>query len=279
MKELSDSLEAVICLAPFKHTERSNNVHRASLQGRSRMGDVAFPRVNKPCRQSLQWPLAPPSDAACQGFLDVCLQKPQRPSKLQFPITVWARPVMQLPGYAVVSAWKIQFGNTTCTTMSRTASDQSPCESSQKVAVNLSRECSGSDCGSRRAGARARSVRALPQNSAALTVVTSRRVIRGSGLLAGRTWSGRMVTNQFKSDNHYAVGLYITGRQRRKKNRTLSSWINIMIYIDVIRLVQTSTIWPSLRPKKWMPVPHFDYHWLTGWQIKEMSVSTNQTSI
>lgn len=41
MKELSDSLEAVICLAPFKHTERSNNV-------RSRMGDAAFPRVNKP---------------------------------------------------------------------------------------------------------------------------------------------------------------------------------------------------------------------------------------
>lgn len=65
MKELSDSLEAVICLAPFKHAERSNHVRRAALQGRSRMGDAAFPRVNKPCRQSVRSPLTRPSDAAC----------------------------------------------------------------------------------------------------------------------------------------------------------------------------------------------------------------------
>lgn len=96
--------------------------------------------------------------------------------------------------------------------------------------------------------------RTVVRSSPVLTcrLMTSQRVIRGSGPLGVGTWSGRTLENVLvanQPDNHYAVGLYFTGRQRRKKNRMLSSSINFMIYINVIRHVQSTTIWLSLLPK------------------------------
>lgn len=57
-----------------------------------------------------------------------------------------------------------------------------------------------------------------PNAAAAMCqLMTSQCVTRGSGLLGVGTWSGRtlqniLVTNQFKSDDHYAVELHFTGR-------------------------------------------------------------------
>lgn len=108
-------------------------------------------------------------------------------------------------------------------------------------------ECGGSDSESRPADAHA----LLSSPALTCRLMTSQRVIRGSGPLGVGTRSGRMLENVLvanQPDNHYAFGLYFTGRQR-KKNRMLSSSINFMIYINIIRQVQSTTIWLSFLPK------------------------------
>lgn len=150
------------------------------------------------------------------------------------------------------------------------ASDQSLWESSPKG-------CHKAESGMRRFRLREPSrgpSRTFVRSSPALTcrLMTSQHVIRGSGPLCVVTRSGRMlenvlVTNQ--PDNHYAAGLYFTGRQRRKKNRMLSSSINFMIYINVIRHVQSTTIWRSILPKNGcLPLSLTIVDMLAGKQMK-----------
>lgn len=115
------------CLALLKHAEMSNNVHGALLQGRSRMGDAAFPSVNKLCGQRAQLLLTHPSNPARSGSLHVCVYE-----SLEATVALWT-PVSRYSGLGErcsASAMqrfllkKMQFGHET--------SDQSPWESSPK---------------------------------------------------------------------------------------------------------------------------------------------------
>lgn len=144
--------------------------------------------------------------------------------------------------------------------MSRTGSDQSPCVSSPTAAVNLSQECSGSDCGAHPVCLWECCPKRCSGNVSAddITVCNKRKRAARCGNLI---WENTPKHSGNKSVQVWWplccwAPFYWEGTAR-KENTTLSWAINFKIYINIIRHVQTTTIWHS-----WMPTRQFDHHWL-----------------